>query len=67
MTKVKPEEEKLLTLSEDLKNFYREAFDDFDWNRNGRIATRVYLSFIVLTILLLSYIYITTDADIIKI
>ena len=36
-----PEEEKLLMMDEDLKNFYKEAFDDFDWNGNGRIATGV--------------------------
>ena len=41
MTRTMPEEEKLLTMDEDLKNFYKEAFDDFDWNRNGRIATGV--------------------------
>ena len=39
MTKTMPEEEKLLMMDEDLKNFYKEAFDDFDWNGNGRIAT----------------------------
>ena len=43
MTKAKPEEEKLITKDEDLKNFYKEAFDDFDWNRNGRISTRVWI------------------------
>ena len=41
MTKTMPEEEKLLMMDEDLKNFYKEAFDDFDWNGNGRIATGV--------------------------
>ena len=41
MTKTMPEEEKLLMMDEDLKKFYKEAFDDFDWNRNGRIATGV--------------------------
>ena len=44
MTKVKSEEERLDPaghVAEDLKNFYREAFDDFDWNRNGRISTGV--------------------------
>ena len=41
MTRRMPEEEKLLMMDEDLKNFYKEAFDDFDWNGNGRIATGV--------------------------
>ena len=41
MTRTMPEEEKLLMMDEDLKNFYKEAFDDFDWNGNGRIATGV--------------------------
>ena len=44
MTKVKSEEERLNRvdqLDDDLKNFYKEAFDDFDWNRNGRISTGV--------------------------
>ena len=41
MTRTMPEEEKLLMMDEDLKNFYKAAFDDFDWNGNGRIATGV--------------------------
>ena len=38
---IEREEEKLLLMDQDLRNFYKEAFDDFDWNRNGRIATGV--------------------------
>ena len=35
------ETNKLLEVGEDVKHFYKEAFDDFDWNKNGRITCRV--------------------------
>ena len=35
------ETDKLLEVDDDLKSFYKEAFDDFDWNKNGRITCRV--------------------------
>ena len=38
------ETDKLLEVDDDLKSFYKEAFDDFDWNKNGRITCRVLIS-----------------------
>merc|ERR1712110_1077321 len=37
-TKSGSETEKLISVDEELKLFYKGAFDDFDWNKNGRIA-----------------------------
>ena len=40
-TKSGSETEKLISVDEELKLFYKGAFDDFDWNKNGRIACGV--------------------------
>lgn len=34
-------ESRLIEVDEELKVYYKEAFDDFDWNRNGRITCGV--------------------------
>ena len=43
-TKSGSETEKLMSVDEELKLFYKGAFDDFDWNKNGRIACGVIIS-----------------------
>ena len=34
-------ESRLIEVDEELKVYYKEAFDDFDWNKNGRITCGV--------------------------
>ena len=43
-TKSGSETEKLISVDEELKLFYKGAFDDFDWNKNGRIACGVIIT-----------------------
>ena len=43
-TKSGSETDKLISADEELKLFFKGAFDDFDWNKNGRIACRVIIS-----------------------
>merc|ERR1712170_220974 len=38
MTRSNSETEKLVEVDEELKVYYKGAFDDFDWNKNGRIT-----------------------------
>ena len=46
MTRSNSETEKLVEVDDELKIYYKEAFDDFDWNKNGRITCGVSLEFL---------------------
>ena len=40
-TRSNSESEKLMGVDEEVRLFYKGAFDDFDWNKNGRVTCRV--------------------------